>query len=169
MLGLCLVLFAACGEKPVAGNPGRAPASSHIEKTTESESAASSDAEEEEDGENPAESQEETGSAPEQVASSEDPPTEADEELVDGLRPEFKEEMDSYEAFYDEYCEFLKKYDENPSDFTLLAKYAEMMAKAAEMTEKFDAWEADDLNTEELKYYLDVNNRVAKKLLEVTE
>lgn len=37
-------------------------------------------------------------------------------ELVDGMRPEFKEEMDNYEAFYDEYCDIMKKYVENPSD-----------------------------------------------------
>ena len=56
------------------------------------------------------------------------------EELVDGMRPEFKEAMDSYEAFYDEYCDFIKKYNDNPS---------------------------------ELKYYLDVNNRVMQNLVDV--
>lgn len=34
------------------------------------------------------------------------------EELVDGMRPEFKEAMASYEAFYDEYCNIMKKYAE---------------------------------------------------------
>lgn len=29
-------------------------------------------------------------------------------DLVNGMRPEFKEAMDSYEAFYDEYCAFKK-------------------------------------------------------------
>lgn len=81
-------------------------------------------------------------------------------ELVDGMRPEFKEAMDSYEAFYDEYCEIIKKYTENPSDIELLAYYTDMLSKTAEMTKKFDAWENSDLNSAELKYYLDVNNRV---------
>lgn len=93
----------------------------------------------------------------------------ANEELVDGMRPEFKDAMDSYEAFYDEYCDILKKYTENPSDMKLLADYTDMLAKAAEMAEKFDAWENDDLNSAELKYYLDVNNRVTQKLLDVVE
>ena len=89
--------------------------------------------------------------------------------LADGMRPEFKDAMDSYEAFYDEYCDILKKYTENPSDMKLLADYTDMLAKAAEMAEKFDAWENNDLNSVELKYYLDVNNRVTQKLLDVAE
>lgn len=89
--------------------------------------------------------------------------------LVDGMRPEFKEAMDSYEAFYDEYCNMIKKYNENPSDMKLLADYTAMLTKAAEMTEKFNAWENSDMNSAESKYYLDVNNRVTQKLLEVAE
>lgn len=46
--------------------------------------------------------------------------SDTEEELVDGLRPEFKEAMDSYEAFYDEYCAFMKKYMKNPTDLKLL-------------------------------------------------
>lgn len=92
-----------------------------------------------------------------------------DQELVDGMRPEFKEAMDSYEAFYEEYCEIVKKYTQNPSDMELLADYTDMVSKAAEMSEKFEAWENSDLNDAELAYYLDVNNRVTKKLLEVSE
>lgn len=93
----------------------------------------------------------------------------AREESADAIRPEFKEAMDSYEAFYNEYCDVIKKYTANPSDIRLLADYTNMLSKSAEMAEKFDAWENDDMNSEELKYYLDVNNRITKKLLEVYE
>jgi len=91
------------------------------------------------------------------------------EELVDGMRPEFKEAMDSYEAFYVKYCDIVKSYTENPSNIKLLADYTDILAKEAEMIEKFKAWKDSDLNNAELAYYLDVNNRVAKKLLELTE
>lgn len=91
------------------------------------------------------------------------------EELVDGMRPEFKAAMDSYEAFYDEYCDFMKAYADNPTDLGLLADYADMMSKAADMSEKFDAWNEDEMNDAELKYYLEVSNRVAQKLLEVAQ
>lgn len=93
----------------------------------------------------------------------------ADEELVDGMSPEFKEAMDSYEAFYDEYCDVMKKYAENPTDMEILTSYTDMLTKAAEMSEKFEAWEDNKMNDAELKYYLDVNNRVAKKLLDVSQ
>ncbi len=92
-----------------------------------------------------------------------------EEALIDGMRPEFKEAMDSYEGFYDKYCDFMKKYAEDPSDLTMLAEYADMMSKAADMSEKFDAWDEDEMNNAELKYYLEVNNRVAQKLLEVSQ
>lgn len=84
------------------------------------------------------------------------------------MRPEFKEAMDSYEAFYDEYCEFMKKYNANPTDTELISSYGDIMTEMVEMTEKFKAWEENDLNTAELKYYIEVNNRVAQKLVEAT-
>ena len=93
----------------------------------------------------------------------------ANEDLVDGMRREFKEAMDSYEAFYDEYCNIIKQYMENPTDLGLLSSYTDMLTKAAEMSEKFEAWEDNEMNKAELKYYLDVNNRITQKLLEVYE
>ena len=86
-----------------------------------------------------------------------------------GIRPEFKEAMDAYEAFYDEYCDILKQYYDNPTDMTLLTKYTELMTKAIEMDEAFAKWENEDLNNEELKYYLEVNNRVMQKLVDVVD
>lgn len=86
---------------------------------------------------------------------------------TEGLRPEFKEAMDSYEAFYDDYCDFMKEYEENPSDLKMLTEYTKMMEQLTEMNEKFDAWQDEDLNDEELEYYIDVNTRITKKLLEV--
>ena len=95
--------------------------------------------------------------------------TNVDKELIDVVRPEFKEAMDSYEAFYDEYCDVIKKYNENPTDMEILASYTDMLSRATEMTEKFEAWEDDEMNNAELIYYLDVNNRVTQKLLELYE
>ncbi len=86
---------------------------------------------------------------------------------TDGIRPEFKEAMDAYEAFYIEYCDFMKQFNENPTDLTLFAKYGDMLVKVAEMNEAFEAWDEDELNNEELKYYLDVNNNVMKMLIDV--
>lgn len=84
-----------------------------------------------------------------------------------GLRPEFKEAMDAYEAFYDEYCNFMLEYKENPSDLNLLLKYAEMLTRLNEMDAAFNSWDESEMTNEELKYYLDVNNRVMQKLLDI--
>lgn len=83
------------------------------------------------------------------------------------IDPDFKAAMDAYEAFYAEYCELLKKYTANPTDLSLLVKYADMMSKAEQMNQAFEAWNEDDMNNEELKYYLDVNNRVMKMLVDI--
>ncbi len=85
----------------------------------------------------------------------------------EGIRPEFQEAMDTYEAFYDEYCSFMKQYKENPSDLQLLAEYSDILSRAADMNAAFEAWEENELNNEELKYYLEVNNRVMQKLVDV--
>lgn len=81
------------------------------------------------------------------------------------IRPEFKEAMDSYEQFYDEYVAFMQKYKENPSDLTLLADYASYMARYEDTMNKLDAIDEDDLTTAELAYYIEVNARIQQKLL----
>lgn len=87
--------------------------------------------------------------------------------ISDGeLRSDFKEAMDSYENFMNDYAEFMKKYKDNPTDTSLLADYADYMTKYADMVEKFDKWESEDLNDAELAYYIDVQARVSKLLLE---
>lgn len=87
--------------------------------------------------------------------------------VADEIRSDFKAAMDAYEAFYDEYCDILQKYYANPTDLSLLAQYSNLMSKAVEMDDAFAKWESEDLTTEELKYYLEVNNRVMQKLVSV--
>ena len=83
------------------------------------------------------------------------------------MRPEFKEAMDAYEAFYDEYCAFMVKYTQNPTDFNLLMQYAGMLTKLGEMDEAFNQWDQEELNNAELKYYLEVNSRVMQKMVDI--
>ena len=88
---------------------------------------------------------------------------------ANGLSADFKEAMDSYEAFIDEYVAFMKKYKENPTDLGLLADYADYMSKYAQCMEDFEKWENADMNAAEIAYYIDVQARVSKKLLEVAQ
>lgn len=85
-----------------------------------------------------------------------------------GLRPDFKKAMDSYEKFMNEYVEFMKKYEKSGgTDLSLLTDYATYMSKYSSMCEDFEKWDEEDMNDAELAYYIDVQARVQKKLLEV--
>lgn len=89
------------------------------------------------------------------------------ENLVDGMRPEFKEAIDSYEDFFDEYCDFMKKYSESPDDLSLLGEYMEYLTQYSETMDKMDALDDGEMNDAEMKYYLEVTNRINQKLLDV--
>ena len=84
---------------------------------------------------------------------------------IDGVTPEFKEFMDSYEAYMNEYCDFMESYD--PSDATLLLKYASLIEKAAEF-EKVDDFNEDNLSAEDYKYYIDVMARINKRMVDAS-
>ncbi|MGN0962958.1 MAG: DUF6591 domain-containing protein [Clostridia bacterium] len=92
-----------------------------------------------------------------------------DADGAEGMRPEFQEAMDAYEAFYDEYCEFMKSYQKNPSDLKLLAQYAEMLVRLQETEDAFEAWDDGSMTDEEAEYYAEVSLRIAEKLLEAAE
>lgn len=89
--------------------------------------------------------------------------------LNSAIRPDFKEAMDSYEAFMDEYVEFMKKYkNADAMDMLgMLSQYTDFMQKYSDFSDKMDKWESD-MNDAELTYYLEVTARVNKKLLEMT-
>lgn len=85
-----------------------------------------------------------------------------------GIRPEVKDFLDSYESFMNEYCDFMEKYENSDDVASMLNDYTEYMKKYADFTQKMDDMGDSDLNTEELKYYLDVQNRVSQRLLTVS-
>ena len=81
------------------------------------------------------------------------------------IRPEVKEAIDAYEAFVDEYCEFMKKYSESDgTDLSILTDYFTFMSKLENYSDKMDAME-DDLTDAEYWYYIEVLNRCNEKML----
>ena len=84
-----------------------------------------------------------------------------------GVSADFKEYMDSYEDFMNQYCDFMGSY--NKSDTTLLIEYTSLMAKYAEFSSKIDNYDETNLSTEDYKYYMDVMNRVNKRLIEIPD
>ncbi|WP_074885864.1 DUF6591 domain-containing protein [Butyrivibrio proteoclasticus] len=85
----------------------------------------------------------------------------------DVVSADLKEFLDNYESFMDEYVDFMKKYKDNPSDLSLLADYADMLQKYSDFAETAEQYDTNEMSTEDAKYYLDVMNRINKKLLEV--
>ena len=81
------------------------------------------------------------------------------------IRNDFKNAMDSYEAFIDEYIKFMKKYN-STGDASLLKDYLDYLNKYQEFSDNFEKWKSDNLSDEETKYYLEVQTRVSKKLID---
>lgn len=79
----------------------------------------------------------------------------------------FKETMDEYEEFMDKYVDFMKSYDAN--DVTMLSEYTELLSQYNTYMDKVSKIDEDSLSSADLAYYLDVTNRVNKKLLEVQQ
>lgn len=94
--------------------------------------------------------------------------TSVENEQIKGIRPEFKETMNGYESFFDDYCEIMKKYNENPDDLSILMDYLEFMTKYEDVMTEIENLNADDLTDEEQKYILEVQNRINTKLLSVS-
>ena len=80
---------------------------------------------------------------------------------------DFKAAMDSYEKFFDEYVTIMKKFKNNPTDMSVLSDYTKYMGQYSDMMQKFEKWEDEDLNVAETNYYIEVQARITKKLLEV--
>ena len=111
----------------------------------------------------------ETTSSTEPSVETTTPPATEEKKDNNTIDPEFKAAMDSYEAFMDEYVAFMKKYKANPSDLSLLTDYANYMSKYADFVEDFEKWEDEEMNAAETAYYIDVQARVSKKLLEAAQ
>lgn len=86
------------------------------------------------------------------------------------ISTDFKAAMDSYEAFFDEYVAFMKKYAKlNGTNMNLLNDYTTYMSKYADTMTKFEALKEADMSTAEAAYYIEVQSRITKKLLEVAQ
>lgn len=92
----------------------------------------------------------------------------ASDKLVNGMRAEFKTAMDGYEAFFDEYCAFMKKYQTSGDSLDMLNEYMHFMSQYTETMEKLDDIGDEELNDAELAYYTQVMTRINQKLLEVS-
>ena len=84
---------------------------------------------------------------------------------ADGVNADLKEFLDSYEDFMTEYCDFMSTYDDNNP--LAIVEYGKLVAEYADFVEKCDAYEEEEMSDEDLKYYLEVTNRVNLKLIDL--
>lgn len=83
------------------------------------------------------------------------------------VSPEFKEAMDSYEAFFDEYIAFMNKFAKTDDVMLLMDDYAEYMQQYAETMQELSEIDSSTLSDVDYAYYVEVSARITKKLLEV--
>jgi hypothetical protein len=89
--------------------------------------------------------------------------------MIDGMHTEFKEAMDSYEVFFDNYCDFMKKYKESGNSVTMLPDYLKFLAQYTETMQKMEAMPDENLSDIEMNYFIQVQTRINNKLLEVAQ
>lgn len=111
--------------------------------------------------------EEDTAVAEDKATTEETAPVEEAQE-TGGVDPDLKAFLDSYEAYIDEYVEFMKKYSADPNNaIAMLDDYTKMMKRYADFTDKVNKYDTNTMSKADLEYYLDVTNRCSKKLLSV--
>ena len=109
---------------------------------------------------------------PQEVVEEPEPEPEVDEEpqeeVVDqnGIRPEFKKSMESYEAFFDEYIEFMSSFKYEDAGLSTLAKYTEFLTKYEKAMSEMDKIDESELTEAEDKLFLETQLRINNKLAE---
>lgn len=83
------------------------------------------------------------------------------------VSPDFKELMDSYEKFMNEYVAFMKKYQNSGNAASMLADYVKFTERYADFVKKVENIDEDSLSAADVAYYSEVMARVTKKLSEV--
>lgn len=77
-----------------------------------------------------------------------------------------KEAMDSYEAFVDEYVAFMQKYENSSDTTSMLSEYMNYISRYAELTEKMEALEDEEMSDADFDYYTEVMLRCSQKMLQ---
>lgn len=99
------------------------------------------------------------------------PPTEApttSDGSAAGGSSDFRATMDAYEAFMNEYCDFMETYSSDSSNIVAMATdYADMMSRYEDAMEQIDAIDENSLSADDLAYYTEVMGRVNARLLEI--
>ncbi len=89
--------------------------------------------------------------------------------LTDGIRPAFKEAMDSYEAFFDEYIEFMADIDTSNDSAQAVSDYADLLTRYEETMKAIEDIEDIEMSEAEEDYYIETLFRIETKMLNAVE
>lgn len=80
---------------------------------------------------------------------------------------DYRAMVDEWEAFMNEYCDFMETYNSDSSNVVSMAlDYADMMSQYGEWAEKMSAVDDSTLTPEDVQYYVDAQTRINARLLE---
>lgn len=82
---------------------------------------------------------------------------------------EFKQLLDDYEVFINEYVEFMKKYNNSTDTTAMLADYTDMVTRYSEFMAKVNDINTEELSPDDLAYYIEVTSRCSMKMLEAAQ
>lgn len=144
------------GQSPEQQNKEKEKGSAEEKEEILNKNAKADDAKEQGDEASQAQEQEQTD-------------TSASDSSGEGISAEFKEAMDSYEAFINEYADFMKKYHESGNPTEMLIDYSNYLIKYTDTMDKLEKIDYENLTIQEQQYYIEVTARIEKKLLEVSQ
>ena len=157
---------------------GQQAAAAAAEEEKKAEEPAQEPAVEQEAPEEKEEPSQETAQEPQKEAPEETKEAQAEtsqsappkeETASDGIRPEFKESMDAFEKFFDDYYDFCVKYSKAEDTTSMMMDYLTWMTDYAETMEKIDEIDEESLTPAEDAYYLEVMLRIEKRSLEAMQ
>lgn len=80
------------------------------------------------------------------------------------VTPEFKEAMDSYEQFFQEYVDFMETYNNSDDPTSLMGEYNDYMKQYTDTMAKLDDIDEDSLSEADKQYYVEVSTRISSML-----
>ena len=88
----------------------------------------------------------------------------AEADSSSNVSTDFKATMDSYEAFFDKYVEFMKAYTADPTSTDLMSQYADMLAQYTDTMNNLGSIDTSSLSASDYAYYVEVSARITEKL-----
>ncbi len=110
---------------------------------------------------------EKTKASEETTPKKEDDVSEVNDTASNQVDPDFKKMMDSYEAFFDEYVEFMKKYENSDDVLSMMDDYSDYLTKYTDYMDKLYNVDAENMSEADANYYVEVSTRILDKLKEI--